>query len=76
MTLVEKINEALDNGLTVQVATATRITPVKAKHRNQWKDAGFDFFKSDEKGSSYMIEGQKNGTPRYACIDYCSVKVF
>lgn len=76
MTLVEKINEALDKGLTVQVCTAMRITPVKAKHRQQWKDAGFDFFKTDSKGSSYMIEGQKNGSPRYACIDFCRVKIF
>ena len=76
MTLTEKINKALDDNKTVQVSTALHITRVKAKNRKDWREAGFEFFKSDDGGSAYMITGQRNGKPKYDCIDYCSIKVF
>jgi hypothetical protein len=75
MTLAEKINAALDAGKTVKVATMTRVVPVKAKHRDAWRNAGFEFFKSDADGATLMIEGQTKGAARYACIDFARVTV-
>ena len=69
MTLAEKINAAIEAGKTVTVTTYLRSVPVKAKHVKAWKDAGYDFFKTSEKGATLMIDGQKQGKPRYSCID-------
>jgi len=69
MTLAEKINAALDANKTVTVATYMRVVPVKAKHRAAWKSAGYEFFKTDSKGATMMIDGQSQGKPRYVCID-------
>jgi hypothetical protein len=69
MTLAEKINAALDAGKTVTIANYLRITQVKPKHRKMWRDAGHEFFKTDAKGATLMIDGQSKGKPRYACID-------
>ncbi len=73
MTLADKINQALDNGLSVTVATYLRATKVKAKHRQQWRDAGYEFFKTEANGANVMIAGQKNGKPYYLCIDCAKV---
>lgn len=69
MTLTDKINAALDAGKTVTVANYLRVTNIKAKHRAQWAEAGFPFFKTDSRGATLMIGGQSNGKPRYVCID-------
>ena len=73
MTLADKINAALDAKKTVTVATFMRIVPVKAKHRDAWAKAGYEFFKADSKGATLMIVGQSNGKPRYVCIDGAKV---
>lgn len=73
MTLTEKINAAIDAGKTVTIATYGRVINVKAKHCKVWKDAGYDFFKTDSKGASLMIDGQSKGKPRYSCIDGAKV---
>jgi hypothetical protein len=75
MTLADKINAALDAKKTVTVATYTRVTNVKAKHREAWAKAGFNFFKADGNGATLMIDGQSKGKPRYVCIDFCKVIV-
>jgi hypothetical protein len=71
----KKLNEALDAGKVVTVSTYTRHTPVKAKHRDAWRKAGFEFFKAGENGSLYMIAGQSKGRPRYDHIGFCRITV-
>ena len=73
MTLADKINAALDANKTITVATYMRVVNVKAKHRAEWAAVGFDYFKSDSKGATLMIIGQKNRKPFYACIDFARV---
>lgn len=60
-------------GVTVTVATYLRATKVKAKHRQQWRDAGYEFFKTEANGANVMIAGQKGGKPYYLCIDGAKV---
>lgn len=73
MTLAEKINAALDAKKAVTVATYLRAVTVKAKHRETWAKAGYEFFKTDSKGGTVMIDGVTKGKPRYACIDGAKV---
>ena len=69
MTIADKINEALDAGKAVTIATYFRSVRVTAKHRAVWRAAGYEFFKADSTGATVMIDGQSNGKPRYACIN-------
>ncbi|MGA1677592.1 MAG: hypothetical protein ACO377_14345 [Pseudomonadales bacterium] len=69
MTLADKINEALDAGKAVTIATYLRSVRVTAKNRAVWRAVGYEFFKTDSTGATLMIDGQSNGKPRYACID-------
>jgi hypothetical protein len=71
----DKLNEALDAGKVVTVSTCTRHTPVKAKHRDAWRKAGFEFFKNAADGALYMIAGQSKGRPRYDHIGFCRITV-
>ena len=73
MTMTDKINAAIEAGKTVTVHTYTRRVTIKQKHVKSWADAGYPFFKTDEKGANLMIDGQSKGKPRYACIDWCRV---
>jgi hypothetical protein len=73
MTLAQKINTALDAGKTVTIATYTKVLTVKPKHRQAWRNAGFEFFKTDATGATLMIGGQSKGRPRYVCIDWCKI---
>ena len=69
MTLAEKINAALDAGKTIQVTTYLKAKRVKAKHRAMLDAEGFQFFKTDSKGGTVMVDGWSKGQPRYVCID-------
>jgi hypothetical protein len=62
------INAAIAKGMTVTVATAYRVVPVKAKHVAAWAKAGHDFFITDSKGMTCMIDGQRKGAPVYVAI--------
>jgi hypothetical protein len=68
MELIASINAALDAGKTVTVTTYLRSVSVKAKHRAQWRAAGFEFFKAGDDGAALMIDGQSQGKPRYSRI--------
>jgi hypothetical protein len=70
------LNAAIDQGRTVQVATAFRVTRVTPKARDSWRAAGFEFFKGAADGALLMIEGQTKGKPRYvAVLSSVSVRV-
>jgi len=73
MTMIEEINAALDANKTVCITTYAKSIQVKAKHRAQWLQAGYEFFKSDSKGAPMMIYGQSQGKPRYACFSGAKV---
>lgn len=75
MAIIDTINAALDAGKTVTVSTCTRHVPVKAKHRQAWRDAGFEFFKAGKDGAPLMIAGQSRGRPRYDHISFCRIAI-
>jgi hypothetical protein len=68
MTLAEQINVALDQGFTVSIRTATRVTNVTTKTRDSWRAAGHEFFRTSDSGALLMIEGQKAGNPRHVVL--------
>ncbi len=53
-----RMNECWDNGGFVRVATYSRYTDYKVKHR--------DMFKMDARGSLYVQRGKN-----WDCVDYC-----
>lgn len=68
MSLINLINEALDNGRFVAIRTATRQTIVSPKVRASWQKAGYEFFKVGADGTMRMIEGTKRGKPVYVVM--------
>jgi hypothetical protein len=73
MELVEKINAALDAGKKITIATHLRVYCIAAKDRAAWRKAGHEYFKSDQSGAALMIDGQRQGKPRYSCINYAKI---
>ena len=72
--LATKLNAAIDQGLTIQVATYLRIMRVTPKARQSWRDAGFEFFKTSADGALLMISGQTKGRARYdAILSTCKI---
>ena len=69
MTPSEKINKAIEDGLTVYVATYGRITKINKRFKGakHWLDLGFDFFRMGDNGVLLMIDGYKDGnTPKWS----------
>jgi hypothetical protein len=75
-TLAAKINAAIDDGYMVQIATYLRVYRITAKTRAGWTKAGFDMFKADADGTTWMAEGTTKGKPRYVIINGCKVQAF
>lgn len=75
--LADRLNAAIDDGYTVQVAThltAARVTP---KSRAAWRAAGHEVFKHAADGTLLMIAGQTKGKPRYeAILSTCKIEAF
>lgn len=75
MSKADKINKALANGCTFYVTTYLKSWKITKKTAASWSDAGHPFFKMD--GSAcLMIEGQKQGRPRYACVDGAKIVAY
>ena len=75
--LAARLNAAIDDGFTVQVATYLRAARVTPKSRNAWRAAGYEAFKHDDDGTLLMIAGQSKGKPRYeAILSTCKITAF
>ena len=69
MTAAEKINNAIESGLTVYVATYGRVTKINRKFKavKHWADRGFEMFKMGTNGEILMIDGFKDAdTPKWS----------
>ena len=75
--LCDKINAALDQGMTIQVATYLHVSRVTPKSRKAWRDAGHEVFKTGADGALLMITGQSKGKPRYeAILSTCKITAY
>lgn len=70
MDLAEKINDHLDAGKTVTIATRAVSTTIAPKDRAAWRAAGHEYFRTDKDGATLMIGRVARGKPRYDCIAY------
>ena len=68
---IDWVNEQINNGATVVIATMTKAWNVSAKDVKRFKKAGYDLFKVGSDGSAYMRFGK-----RWDCIDGCAFKAF
>lgn len=69
MTAADKINAAIQSGLTVYVATYGRVTKINRKFKavKHWADRGLDMFKMGANGQILMIDGFKDAeTPKWS----------
>ena len=69
MTAADKINAAIQSGLTVYVATYGRVTKINRKFKavKHWAERGFDMFKMGANGEILMIDGFKDAdTPKWS----------
>lgn len=69
MTAADKINAAIQSGMTVYVATYGRVTKINRKFKavKHWADRGFDMFKMGANGEILMIDGFKDAdTPKWS----------
>jgi hypothetical protein len=75
--LAARLNAAIDEGFTVQVATYLRAARVTPKSRNAWRAAGHETFKHAADGTLLMIAGRTKGKPRYeAVLSTCKITAF
>ena len=68
MTAADKINETINSGKTVYVATYGRVTKIKKTYKavKHWADRGFDMFRMDG-DRLLMIDGYKDAdTPKWS----------
>ena len=71
MTAADKINDAINSGLTVYVATYLRVTKINRKFKavKHWSDRGFNMFKMGGNGEILMIDGFKDAdTPKWSNV--------
>ena len=69
MTSAEKINQAIESGLTVYSATYGRVTKINRKYKavKHWADRGISMFKMGANGELLMIDGFRDAdTPKWS----------
>jgi hypothetical protein len=76
MNLSAKLNEAMDKGATIQISTYLKVYRVRPKNRAEWRNLGYEMFKTDDAGSTWMIVGQSNKKPRYEIISGNKIQAF
>ncbi len=70
------LNEASANGETIYVTTSLKQWKIRPDHVTAWRDAGYEFFKIDDTGSTFMIARTRKGKPVYDCIDFCHITTY
>lgn len=69
MTAADKINQAIESGMTVYVSTAYRVTKINRKYKavKHWAERGISMFKMGAKGELLMIDGFRDAdTPKWS----------
>ena len=75
MTTADKINQAIESGMTVYVASYGRVTKINRKYKavKHWADRGFKMFKMSG-NTLLMIDGFRDAdTPKWSNAGGCKI---